>query len=74
MKPPPVVKTTFQVGKFTCDMACTEDGAMSCEWSPRVPKRSELTKQDVISYLAHRNVFMGEVAKIYKVNIAIIDA
>jgi hypothetical protein len=54
------MKTTFQVGSYTCEMTFHPLGDVAAVWSPDVPRK--LSKKEWAQYRGGRDAFMMKIA------------
>jgi hypothetical protein len=54
------MKTTFQVGSYTCEMTLHPHGAVGAVWSPDVPRN--LSKKEWAQYHGGRDAFLTKIA------------
>jgi hypothetical protein len=66
------VTNTFRVGRFVCEMTFA-DGHLSAQWSPDVPKRGSLSREETEHYRAGRDALMAEVAKTIGGNVLVLE-
>jgi hypothetical protein len=69
-----MMTSTFKVGRFSCELRFPPPYvAVECEWSPRLPKRGEVTNKQVAQYEQRRNQFIAQVAAVIGKPIAIVE-
>ena len=73
------VSTVFKLGRFTCSLPfpiASTPGSVSglqADWSPDVPKRGDLTRDDVAAYRRGRDTLISEVARLTGQRILVVE-
>lgn len=62
-----------RVGRFVAEFSITEDGRMQCEWDPHLPRRGEISKDDLKAYVKARDTWLAAWAKATRKKILIVD-
>jgi hypothetical protein len=62
----------FKQGRFVCELIW-KDRRLSAEWSPDVPKKGEVSQEDLAVYVRERQKFLKRIYDTTGFNVAVVD-